>query len=84
MLSYLLSIKGPDLVKIFKTCGFYNLKRGTFQLSVFEMWVHATFERGTVKVTTYKKKGMIKIGHGEHPSCWMLDQVREKLNPPRF
>jgi hypothetical protein len=82
-LSYLLSIKEPDLVEIFKMCGFYHLKRGTFQRYVFEMWVGATFERGTVKVTTYEKKGVIKIGHGEHLS-WMLDQVKEKLNPPRF
>jgi hypothetical protein len=64
-------------------CGFYHLKRGTFQQFIFEMWVGATFERGAVKVTTYKKKGMIKIGHGEHPYR-MLDQVKEKLNPPRF
>lgn len=82
-LSYLLSINEPDLVEIFKMCGFYHLKRGTFQKSVFEMWVGATFARGTVEVTTYKKKGMIKLGHGEHPSR-MLDQVKEKLDPPRF
>jgi hypothetical protein len=64
--------------------GLYNLKRGTFQWSVFEIvWVRATFERGTVEVTTYKKKDLIKIGHGEHPG-WMLDQVKKKLDPPRF
>jgi hypothetical protein len=73
------------VIKIFMICGFYNLKSGhrTFQRTNFETWVHATFERGAVEVTLFKKKTLIKIGHGEHPKRWS-DQEKEKLDPPRF
>jgi hypothetical protein len=82
-LSYLLSIQEADLVEIFKVCGFFNGRKGSFQSSVFKMWVSTNFERGTVEVTSFRRKDMIKIGVGEHPSR-PLDQFKEKLDPPRF
>jgi hypothetical protein len=82
-LSYLISVKEADLVEIFKVCRFYNEQKGSFQLTVFKTWDSVLFERGTVEVTSFWRKDMIKIGLGEHPS-WPLDQFKEKLDPPRF
>jgi hypothetical protein len=81
-LSYLLSVKEADMVEILKVCGFYN-KKGSFQLTVFQMWVTANFNRGTVEVTSFRRKAFIKIGLGEHPKR-PLDQDKEKLDPPGF
>ncbi len=81
-LSYLLSVKESDLVEIFKVCGFHN-KKGSFQKAGFKMWVDANFKRGSVEFTAYRKKDILKIGLGEHPSR-PVDQWKEKLDPPRF
>jgi hypothetical protein len=82
-LSFLLSIKESDTIGMFLLCGFYHEKRGIYLRTIFKMWVAATFKTGTVKVTTFKKEHSIKIAHGEHPKR-PADQVKEKLDPPRF
>ena len=81
-LSYLLSVTEEDLVEILKVCGFHN-KKGSFQKAVFKMWIGANFGRGTVECTSFRRKDIIKIGLGEHPSR-PVDQWKEKLDPPRF
>jgi hypothetical protein len=81
--SYLLNTREADLVEIFVICGFYNDKKGLFLLAAFRTWIAATFEAGTVEVTIVRKTPIIKIGLGNHPR-WPVNQVKEKLNPPRF
>jgi hypothetical protein len=85
-LSYLLSIRGVDILEIFKICGFYNEKRGAFLFRVFETWVAASFDTRTMQVTTYcfpesphTKILLIKIGVGEH-HCRPKAQLKEKLD----
>jgi hypothetical protein len=83
-LSYLIDIREEDLVEIFKICGFYNSnKKGTFLLTVFQSWVAASFETGTVEVTTFKKINLIKIGRGLQPER-PASQFKEGLQAPLF
>jgi hypothetical protein len=82
-LSYLLNIREAELVEIFKICGFYNDKKQVFLLAAFRTWIAASFEAGAVEVTSFRKKSLIKIGLGDHPRR-PADQLKEKLDPPRF
>jgi hypothetical protein len=82
-LSYLLSVQESDLIEIFKVCGFYNMKRNCFLRTAFKAWVVATFDRGSVEFTDFQRQDMLKIGLGEHP-CRPAEQLKEKLDPPRF
>ena len=82
-LSFLLGITEADLVEIFKICGFYNEKKGIMQWSVFRMWVVASFDKGTMEVTSYKRSEFIKIGTGTHPNK-PASQVKDQLLPPSF
>jgi hypothetical protein len=81
-LSFLLGINEADLGEIFKICGFYNQK-DKFQWNVFGMWVVASFDKGTVEVSSYKKIQVIKIGIGTHPTK-PASQEKEQLQPPTF
>ena len=69
--------------EIFKICGFYNKKKGKIQWGVFEIWVVASFYKGTVEVTSYKRTQVIKIGIGTHPTKPAF-QEKEGLQPPGF
>jgi hypothetical protein len=76
-------MREEDLVEIFKICGFYNSKRSALLATVFKDWVAASFDLGTVEVTTFKKRTLIKIGCGESPKR-PASQLAEGLTPPRF
>jgi hypothetical protein len=82
-LSYLLGVKESDMVKIFKACGFYHIKKGTFARTAFKTWVTASFPTGTVEFSSFRRKDLLKLGLGEHPSR-PSDQLKENLDPPRF
>jgi len=82
-LSFLLGINEADLGEIFKICGFYNEKKGRMQWSIFEMWVVASFDKGTVEVSSYKRTKVLKIGVGTHPTK-PASQEKEGLQPPSF
>jgi hypothetical protein len=82
-LSFLLSIGEADMVEILKICGFYNDTKGQMLWKDFEMWVDASFAKGTMEVASYQRKQLIKIGTGDHP-IWPSSQEREKLDPPGF
>jgi hypothetical protein len=89
-LSFLLSITEADIVEIFKICGFYNEKKITFPWNDFDMWVAASFKKGTMEFTKCsspearnKKIPLLNLGTGTHP-IWPGAQVKEKLDPPSF
>ena len=78
-LSYLLGMSEEDLVEIFKICGFYNNNKSSGLLpSVFQDWVVASFDSGTVEFTTFKKRTLIKIGIGVSPERPSI-QLKEGL-----
>jgi hypothetical protein len=82
-LSFLLGMTEADLGEILKICGFYNEKKGTFLWECFKMWVFASFDKGTVEATVYKKSQYIKIGTGTHPNK-PAAQMKDNLQPPSF
>jgi hypothetical protein len=82
-LSYLLGISEERLVYIFKLCGFYNSKKSAFLGTDFEVWVAASFDAGTMEVTTFKRERLIKIGTGASPEK-PASQSKEGLEPPKF
>ncbi len=64
----LLSVKEADLIKIFKVCGFYNIKIGAFQMTAFKTWVTVNFKREKGEVTSFWREDLLKIGLGEQHS----------------
>jgi hypothetical protein len=60
--STLLGISEAKLVDIFEICGFYNKKISGFLPTDFQQWLAASFDSGTVEVTSFKKTTLIKIG----------------------
>ena len=72
------------MLEILKICGFVKTKnRGAIQWTDFQTWVEASFDDGTVEVTTFKRISYIKIGLGKHPKQ-PSSQIKEKLEPPKF
>jgi hypothetical protein len=71
------------MVEIYKICGFYNEKLGRVILNKFDMWIGASFGKGTVEFTMFKKAAYIKIGHGIHPLTPKA-QMNQSMPPPKF
>ena len=76
-------ISEEDLVEVFKICGFYHNKRSCLKSTVFREWAVASFDVGTVEVSTFKKRTVIKIGMGDFPKR-PASQLDEGLEPPKF
>jgi hypothetical protein len=79
-LSTLLGISEANLVDVFEICGFYNKKRSAFLSTDFQHWLAASFDSGTVEVTSFKKTTLIKIAKGIDPT----KPASQKGEPPRF
>ena len=70
-LSYLLGMSEDNLVEIFKICDFYNSTM-TFRMIAFRAWIVDSFDLGTVELTTFSKRNLIKIGISVSYSCFAM------------
>ncbi len=84
-LSHLLCVTDQQLMAIYQSCGFFNVKRDCFSDTIFQGFIEGLNVR--ITITRYKmptSKGrvlLVRIGQGSYPDK-PLQQVRNLLQPP--
>jgi hypothetical protein len=84
-LSHLLCVTDQQLMTIYHSCGFFNVKRNCFSDTIFQGFIEGLNVQ--ISITRYKKPTskirslLVKIGQGSYPAK-PLQQVRNQLQPP--
>jgi hypothetical protein len=84
-LSHLLCVTDQQLMTIYQSCGFFNVKRNCFSDTIFQGFIEGLNVQ--ISITRYKKPTskirslLVKIGQGSYPAK-PLQQVRNGLQPP--
>jgi hypothetical protein len=84
-LSHLLCVTDQQLMTIYQSCGFFNVKRNCFSDTIFQGFIEGLNVQ--ISITRYKKPTskiwslLVKIGQGSYPAK-PLQQVRNELQPP--
>jgi hypothetical protein len=84
-LSHLLCVTDEQLMSIYKSCGFFNVKRNCFSDTIFQDFIEGS--NVWTDITRCKKPAspicslLVRIGQGSYPSK-PLHQVKDKLQPP--
>jgi hypothetical protein len=84
-LSHLLCVTDQQLMRIYQSCGFFNVKRNRFSDTIFQGFIEGLDVQ--ISITRYKKPTskirslLVNIGQGSYPAK-PLQQVRNELQPP--
>jgi hypothetical protein len=84
-LSHLLCVTDEQLMSIYKSCGFFNVKRNCSSDTIFQAFIEGL--NVWTDITRYKKPAspmcslLVRITQGSYPSK-PLHQVKDKLQPP--
>ena len=84
-LSHLLCVTDQQLMTIYQSCGFFDVKRNCFSDTIFQGFIEGLDVQ--ISITRYKKPTskirflLVKIGQGSYPAK-PLQQVRNGLQPP--
>jgi hypothetical protein len=83
-LSHMLCVTDAQLMTIYRSCGFYNVKRNCFYDTILQGFIEGL--NIPISITRYKNPAtkiralLIKIGQGPYPSK-PLHQVKDQLQP---
>jgi hypothetical protein len=84
-LSHMLCVTDEQLMSIYQSCGFFNVKRNCLSDTIFQAFLQGL--NVWIDITRYKKPAypilslLVRIGQGSYPSK-PLHQVKSKLWPP--
>jgi hypothetical protein len=85
-LSHLLCVTDEQLMSIYQSWGFFNVKRNCFSNTIFQAFIEGL--NVWIDIARYKKPAspicslLVRIGQGSYPSKPLHHQVKDQQQPP--